>query len=155
MPLIRGAGSMPAIEMTRKDLRVSQLRAAARTVDVKQARCILAIAMGLDGPSRLVAAQAGGMDRQTPRGFMHRSNSAGAALVMLEASIAAINKHLAEISQRVGVSALLILDGAGWPSSPQLIVPENIVLLPLPPSAPELNATDPSTGSGRAITESW
>jgi len=29
MPLIRGAGSMPAIEMTRKDLRVSQLRAAA------------------------------------------------------------------------------------------------------------------------------
>jgi DDE superfamily endonuclease len=50
--------------------------------------------------------------------------------------------NLAEISQCVGVSALLILDGAGWPSSPQLIVPENIVLLPLPPYAPELNAVE-------------
>jgi hypothetical protein len=44
-----------------------------------------------------------------------RGSGAGAALVMLEASIAAINKHLAEISQCVGVRAiaLLILDGAG------------------------------------------
>ncbi len=44
--------------------------------------------------------------------------------------------------------ALPILDGAGWPGSPQLIVPENIVLMPLPPGAPELNSVDPSTGSG-------
>jgi hypothetical protein len=58
-------------------------------------------------------------------------------------SIDAMNKHLAEISQCVSVSAiaLLILDGAGWHSSPQLIVPDNIVLLPLPPYAPELNST--------------
>jgi hypothetical protein len=54
------------------------------------------------------------------------------------------NKHLAEISQCVSVSAiaLLILDGAGWHSSPQLIVPENIVLIPLPPAAPELNSVE-------------
>lgn len=59
-------------------------------------------------------------------------------------SIEAMNKHLAEISQCVSVSAiaLLILDGAGWHSSPQLIVPDNIVLLPLPPYAPELNSTE-------------
>jgi hypothetical protein len=59
-------------------------------------------------------------------------------------SIDAMNKHLAEISQCVSVSAiaLLILDGAGWHSSPQLIVPDNIVLLPLPPYAPELNSTE-------------
>jgi hypothetical protein len=52
-------------------------------------------------------------------------------------SIEAMNKHLAEISQCVSVSAiaLLILDGAGWHSSPQLIVPDNIVLLPLPSSS--------------------
>jgi len=52
--------------------------------------------------------------------------------------------NLAEISQCVSVSAiaLLILDGAGWHSSPQLIVPDNIVLLPLPPYAPELNSTE-------------
>jgi hypothetical protein len=68
----------------------------------------------------------------------------GAALVMPTVSIDAMNKHLAEISQCVSVSAiaLLILDGAGWHSSPQLIVPDNnIVLLPLPPYAPELNST--------------
>jgi hypothetical protein len=65
MPLIRGAGSMPTIEITRKDLSISQLRAeAARTADAKQARRILAIAMVLDGHSRRLAAQAGGMDRQ-------------------------------------------------------------------------------------------
>jgi hypothetical protein len=60
----------------------------------------------------------------------------GAALVMPTVRIDAMNKHLAEISQCVGVSAiaLLILDG-------QLIVPDNIVLLPLPPYAPELNST--------------
>jgi hypothetical protein len=59
-------------------------------------------------------------------------------------SIEAMNKHLAEISQCVSVSAiaLLILDGAGWHSSPQLIVPDNIVLMPLPPYAPELNSTE-------------
>jgi hypothetical protein len=65
-------------------------------------------------------------------------------------NIDAMNQHLAEISQCVSVSAiaLLILDGAGWHSSQQLIVPENIVLMPLPPYAPELNSVDPSAGSG-------
>jgi hypothetical protein len=66
----------------------------------------------------------------------------GAALVIPTVSIEAMNKHLAEISKCVSVSANapLILDGAGWHSSPQLIVPENIVRMPLPPYAPD----DPS-----------
>jgi hypothetical protein len=57
-------------------------------------------------------------------------------------SIEAMNKHLAEISQCVslGAIALLILDGAGWHGSPRLVVPDNIVLLPLPPYAP--NSTE-------------
>ena len=59
---------MSAIEITRQDLSISQLRAeAARTADAKQARRILAIAMVLDGHSRMLAAQAGAMDRQTLR----------------------------------------------------------------------------------------
>jgi len=59
-------------------------------------------------------------------------------------SIEAMNKHLAEISQCVslGAIALLILDGAGWHGSPRLVVPDNIVLLPLPPYAPELNSVE-------------
>ena len=50
---------MPAIEITRHDLRISRLpAAAARTADAKPARRILAMAVGLDGHSRLVAAPA-------------------------------------------------------------------------------------------------
>ena len=57
----------------------------------------------------------------------------GVAVVLPEVGIDAMNRHLAEISQSISVSAtaLLILDGAGWHSSPKLIVPENIVLMPL------------------------
>jgi hypothetical protein len=60
----------------------------------------------------------------------------GAALVMPTVSIEAMNQHPAEISQCVCVSAiaLLILDGAGWHGSPRLVVPDNIVLLPLHPT---------------------
>jgi DDE superfamily endonuclease len=52
--------------------------------------------------------------------------------------------HLAEISQclSVGAIAFLVLDGVGWHTSPKLRVPANIVLLPLPPYAPELNPVE-------------
>jgi Winged helix-turn helix len=52
---------------------------AARTADAKQARRILAIAMVLDEHPRLLAAQAGGMDRQTLRDWVHRYNADGLA----------------------------------------------------------------------------
>jgi len=65
----------------------------------------------------------------------------GAAIVMPEVNINAMNEHLAEISRNVAVGAIgvLILDRAGWHSSPRLKVPDNVVLLRLPPYAPELN----------------
>ena len=49
--------------------------------------------------------------------------------------------HLAVISRAVSVSTLvvMVLDGANWHASPSLRLPSNIVLLPLPPYAPELN----------------
>jgi transposase len=73
---------MSAIEITRQDLSLSQLRAeAARTADAKQARRILAIAMVLDGHSRLLAAQASAMDRQTLRDWAHRYNADGLVLL--------------------------------------------------------------------------
>ena len=78
--LIRGAGSMSAIEITYQNLSISGLRAAAaRTADAKQARRLLAIAMVLDGHSRRLAAQAGGMDRQTLRDWVIRYNADGLA----------------------------------------------------------------------------
>ena len=59
-------------------------------------------------------------------------------------NIDVMNMHLAEISRCVSTSAiaLLILDGAGWHSSSKIVVPDNIVLLPLPPYALELNSTE-------------
>lgn len=70
--------------------------------------------------------------------------STGAAIIMPEVNIEAMNEHLAEISRcvSVGAIALLVLDGAGWHASPQLKVPDNIVLLRLPPYAPELNPVE-------------
>ncbi len=53
-----------------------------------------------------------------------------------------MNLHLAEISTQVskGAVAMLICDGAGWhQTGGALVVPDNIVLLHLPPYSPELN----------------
>ncbi len=67
----------------------------------------------------------------------------GAALALPAVDIGAMNKHLIEIGKCVtaGAIALLIVDGAGW-HSPKLAVPENVVLLNLPPYAPELNPAE-------------
>ena len=66
---------------------------------------------------------------------------AGAAIIMPEVNVEAMNEHLLEISRHVSVGAIavLVLDGAGWHSSPRVKLPDNIVLLLLPPYAPELN----------------
>ena len=63
---------------------------------------------------------------------------------MPAANIEAMNEHPIEIGRTVspGAIALLILDGAGWHSSPKLVVPDNIILLQLPSYSPELNPTE-------------
>jgi putative transposase len=68
----------------------------------------------------------------------------GAAIIMPEVNIEAMDEHLAEISRRVsaGAIAVLVLDGAGWHRSARLQVPDNIALLPLPPYSPELNPVE-------------
>ncbi len=68
----------------------------------------------------------------------------GAAVVMPEANTEAMRAHLAEIGRRVGpgAHAVLVLDGAGWHTTPRLRIPDNISLLPLPRYAPELNPVE-------------
>lgn len=69
----------------------------------------------------------------------------GAALVMPYVNIEAMNKHLAEIAKEVPahVHAVVIIDGAGWHSEGgDMIVPDNLSLLRLPPYSPELNAQE-------------
>jgi transposase len=68
------------IEITRKDLSVSELRtAASRTKDARAARRMLAIALVLEGTDRRTSAEACGMDRQTLRDWVHRYNAEGLA----------------------------------------------------------------------------
>ena len=68
----------------------------------------------------------------------------GAAVVLPQVNVDAMNVHLAEISRSVteGAHAVLVLDQAGWHTSRKLQVPENISLLSLPPYAPELNPVE-------------
>ncbi len=53
-------------------------------------------------------------------------------------------RHLEEISATVapGAHAVLLLDQAGWHTTKKLIVPDNIILLPLPARSPELNLVE-------------
>jgi hypothetical protein len=66
----------------------------------------------------------------------------GAAMITPAANTEMMNLHLAEISTQVakGAIAVLTCDGAGWhQQGGALVVPDNIVLLHLPPYSPELN----------------
>jgi hypothetical protein len=70
------------------------------------------------------------------------SRGVGAAMITPTANTEMMNLHLAEISTQVaaGAMAVLICDGAGWhQTGGALVVPDNIVLLHLPPYSPELN----------------
>jgi hypothetical protein len=100
--------------------------AAGRPVEIwfaDQAR------VGQQGTLRRVWAKRGSRPR-APRdrrfewaylfGAICPQRSTGAAVVMPEINVEAMNEHLAEISRRVslGAIALLVLDGAPWHTSP-------------------------------------
>ena len=75
----------------------------------------------------------------------------GESVGMIGASVGIewMNQHLAWISEHVRstpggdlVQVVLVLDRAGWHTSPRLRVPSNITLLHLPPYSPELNPVE-------------
>ncbi len=57
------------------------------------------------------------------------------------ANTGAMNRHLAAISRAVtpGRHGVVVLDRAGWHRSTDLAIPDNLTLLRLPPTSPELN----------------
>lgn len=67
-----------------------------------------------------------------------------AAIVIRRCNTEAMNCHLAEISSQVASDAIavLIVDCAGWHKSKGLVVPDNIVMMYLPPYSPELNPVE-------------
>src|ERR1700692_185029 len=67
-----------AVKITRGDPLPAELRVlATRSDDTAQTRRLLAIAMVVEGTSRLDAARQTGMDRQTLRDWVHRYNQDG------------------------------------------------------------------------------
>src|SRR5215216_2675744 len=68
----------------------------------------------------------------------------GVALVLPEASTAAMDVFLAELARAVpaGTHAALVLDGAGWHVSEDLTVPPNLTFIHPPPYSPELNPVE-------------
>ena len=78
----------------------------------------------------------------------------GAGLVMPYADTHAMNLHLAEISTQVdpGAHAVILVDQAGWHTTPKLEVPDNITLMELPPRAPELN---PAENIWQYMRDNW
>jgi transposase len=55
-----------------------------------------------------------------------------------------MSEFLLELSKtiQIGKHAAVIIDNAGWHKSHELVIPENITLIPLPPYSPELNAIE-------------
>lgn len=66
----------------------------------------------------------------------------GAAIISQAVNTTAMNFHLTEIASQVapGARAVLLIDSAGWhETAKDLLVPDNITLMTLPPYSPELN----------------
>ena len=53
-----------------------------------------------------------------------------------------MNVYLKELSRKIKEDVVLIMDGAGWHKSKNLIVPKNIQIVLLPPYCPELNPVE-------------
>jgi DDE superfamily endonuclease len=72
------------------------------------------------------------------------TTGAGVALVLPEATTAAMNLFLAAFAAELAedVHAVLVLGGAGWHGARGLVVPANLTLVPLPPYRPELNPVE-------------
>jgi len=68
----------------------------------------------------------------------------GSALVMPACNAHVMALHLQDISSQVapGAHGLIIMDQAGWHTTGQLTIPDNLTLLMLPPKSPELNPVE-------------
>ena len=72
------------------------------------------------------------------------STGSASALIMPELNTAVLNLFLEQFARELpkGVHAVLIWDGAGYHTSGDLVVPENVSLIQLPPYSPESNPVE-------------
>ena len=85
-------------------------------------------------------------DRRTCYLFSAFCLQTGAAIghVNERANTGEMSRHLADIGEKVpeGKHALVIAGGAGWRRSKDLVIPDNVSLLRLPPYSAELNSSE-------------
>lgn len=53
-----------------------------------------------------------------------------------------MNLYLEELSKEIKEDFIIIMDGAGWHKSKDLVIPKNIQIILLPPYCPELNPVE-------------
>lgn len=71
------------------------------------------------------------------------SNGGNFSLILPYVNTHCMNLFLSQLSNELsGEDAIVIVDGAGWHKSKDLIVPKNIELVYLPPYSPELNPVE-------------
>jgi transposase len=72
------------------------------------------------------------------------STGSASALIMPELNTGVLNLFLEQFARELpkGVHAVLIWDGAGYHTSGDLVVPEHVSLIELPPYSPELNPVE-------------
>ena len=69
-------------------------------------------------------------------------NGKNFTLLMPSVNTDCMNVFLEELSEEIKEDFILIMDGAGWHKSKDLIVPKNIQIVLLPPYCPELNPVE-------------
>lgn len=77
-------------------------------------------------------------------GALCPARDTGAALVLPRSDTFSMALHLAEISATVAPQAhgIVLMDQAGWHTTPALEVPENVSVVFIPPASPELNPAE-------------
>jgi transposase len=111
------------------------------------------IRIGQQGSSCRIWAKRGSRPRKVKQrqflstyiyGAANHHTGQSCALVLPYANTIAMSEFLFELSGNIqqGKHAAVIIDNASWHKSNELVIPDNITLIPLPPYSPELNAIE-------------
>jgi transposase len=138
---------MSAAVPLREDFRAADLRRLARASrDAGQSRRQLALAAIYEGGSRSEAARIGPVSLQTVRDWVMAFNASGPAGLIDRKAPG--NAPKLDVAQRQALARVIEVGPDSerhgvvrWGVKDQ-VVPDNITLMPLPPSAPELNPVE-------------
>jgi putative transposase len=155
MPRPQHEQANPEVQEFFKEIVVEQIEAIAAEHPDQEVRVYFEdeARFGTQGTITRVWARKGSRPRavrQNGRQWLYvlmavcASTGAASALIMPELNTAVVNLFLEQFARELpaGVRAVLIWDGAGYPTGSDLVVPINASLIVLPPYSPELNPVE-------------